>query len=72
MKCTILHESKGRIRLHINNKKRMTIKEADVLSYYLNGIENVHQATVYERTCDIVVLYNDDRNAVLAALKNYN
>ena len=72
MKCTILHESKGRIRLHINNKKRMTIKEADVLSYYLNGIENVHQATVYERTCDIVVLYNDDRNVVLAALKNYN
>ena len=72
MKCTILHESKGRIRLHINNKKRMTIKEADVLSYYLNGIENVHQATVYERTCDIVVLYNDDRNEVLAALKNYN
>lgn len=72
MKCTILHESKGRIRLHINNKKRMTIKEADVLSYYLNGIENVHQATVYERTCDIVVLYNDDKNAVLAALKNYN
>ena len=50
----------------------MTIKEADVLSYYLNGIENVHQATVYERTCDIVVLYNDDKNAVLAALKNYN
>ncbi len=72
MKCTILHESKGRIRLHINNKKRMTIKEADVLSYYLNGIENVHQATVYERTCDIVVLYNDDKNAVMAALKNYN
>ncbi len=72
MKCTILHESKGRIRLHINNKKRMTIKEADVLSYYLNGIENVHQATVYERTCDIVVLYNDDKNAVLAVLKNYN
>ena len=72
MKCTILHESKGRIRLHINDKKRMTIKEADVLSYYLNGIENVHQATVYERTCDIVVLYNDDKNAVLAALKNYN
>ena len=35
MKCTILHESRGRIRVHVN-AVRMTLHRADVLEAYLN------------------------------------
>ena len=35
MKCTILHEGKGRMRVHVENV-RMTLHRADVLEAYLN------------------------------------
>ena len=35
MKCTILHESRGRMRVHVN-AVRMTLHRADVLEAYLN------------------------------------
>ena len=35
MKCTILHESRGRLRVHVCNV-RMTLHRADVLEAYLN------------------------------------
>ena len=35
MKCTILHEGKGRMRVHVE-KVRMTLHRADVLEAYLN------------------------------------
>ena len=34
MKCTILHESRGRMRVHVN-AVRMTLHRADVLEAYL-------------------------------------
>ena len=36
MKCTILHESRGRMRVHVN-AVRMTLHRADVLEAYLNA-----------------------------------
>ena len=65
MKCRILHESRGRLRLHFE-KPRMTLQEADQLEAYLRELPGVRQATVYERTCDAVILYQEDRSAVLA------
>ncbi|MDD4849955.1 MAG: heavy metal translocating P-type ATPase [Gemmiger sp.] len=67
MNCTILHESKGRIRLHIA-RRRISDRDADVLVYALNGVGGVRQVTVYERTGDVVVLYRESRAAVLKAL----
>lgn len=64
MKCKILHESSGRIRLH-SEKSRMTMEEADQLETYLTALPGVRQATVYERTCDMVILYREDRKQIL-------
>ena len=36
MKCKILHESAGRMRVHLNCR-RMTLHQADVLEYYLRN-----------------------------------
>ena len=64
MKCKILHESRGRLRLRIE-KRRLTLAEADQLEAYLSALPGVRQATVYERTCDAVILYREGRQAVL-------
>ena len=55
MKWNILHESRGRIRLHLN-KPRMSLAEADQLQDYLTNLPGVRTAAVYERTCDVVVV----------------
>ena len=38
MKCTILHESRGRIRVHLACRA-MSLREADVLEYYLRDMD---------------------------------
>lgn len=64
MKCKILHESKGRIRLHAM-VSRMSLEEADQLEAYLTQLPRVRRATVYERTCDMVILYDGSRQDVI-------
>ncbi|MCF2619899.1 hypothetical protein JQM63_08725 [Oscillibacter valericigenes] len=54
MKCTILHESAGRLRVHLCCA-RMTLHQADVLEYYLRAQDGVRSVKVYDRTQDAVV-----------------
>ena len=61
MKCTILHEGKGRMRVHVE-KVRMTLHRADVLEAYLNHNDAIVHATVYERTGDVVITYTGKRS----------
>ena len=70
MKCTILHESRGRLRVHVCNV-RMTLHRADVLEAYLNHHDAVSKAKVYERTGDVVVYYTGSRKDAVAALSTY-
>ena len=63
MKCKILHESKGRMRVHLMCR-RMTLHEADVLEYYLRAVPGVTSVTVYDRTQDAVVCYCEERTAL--------
>lgn len=67
MKCKILHESKGRLRIHAV-QGRMTLAQADILEAYLLQLPCVTDAKVYDRTCDAVIFYHGQRNAVLTAL----
>ncbi len=67
MNCLILHESRGRIRLHLK-KSRMSLAEADQLEGYLAALPFTRGVTVYERTCDVTVRYCGARSEVLAAL----
>lgn len=64
MKWNILHESRGRIRLHLN-KPRLSMAEADQLQAYLADLPGVRAAVVYERTCDAVITYTGARTNVL-------
>jgi len=70
--CKILHESSKRMRVRMA-QKRMTIKEADMLQYYLEGFDFVRKVIVYERTCDVAIYYKDNkRESVIRRLKKFN
>ena len=71
MKCKILHESKGRIRIHLMCG-RMTLAEADILEYYLRNFSNISQVKVYDRTQDVVVLYKEDKASVIEAMASFS
>ena len=70
MKCTILHEGKGRMRVHVENV-RMTLHRADVLEAYPNHKDAIVHAAVYERTGDVVITYTGRRSAAIAVLAGY-
>ena len=67
MKCKILHETTGRLRVHLCCG-RMSLSQADVLEYYLRAQDGVQEVRVYDRTQDAVVLYDAERGSVLRAL----
>lgn len=71
MKCTILNESIGRLRVHIE-QRRMTLHQADILEYYLRDIDGVIDVKVYDRTGDAVILYNTSRAVIVAALSSFS
>ena len=70
MKYRIRHEIRGRIRLHME-QRRMTCKEADTLLYFLETLPGVTSARVYEQTGDAVVCYSGEREDILRALRSF-
>ena len=71
MKCIILHESAGRLRVHLSCAC-MTLHQADVLEYYLRSVDGVAEVKVYDRTRDAVVRYTGARSSVLSALAAFS
>ena len=71
MKCTILHDLPGRLRVHLCCG-RMSLSQADVLEYYLRAQDGVQDVKVYDRTQDAVVVYNGTRGDVIAALASFS
>ena len=71
MKCTILHDLPGRLRVHLCCG-RMSLSQADVLEYYLRAQDGVQDVKVYDRTQDAVVVYNETRGDVIAALASFS
>ena len=70
MNFQIKHEIKGRLRVHLL-QKRMTCAEADILLYYLHSLPEVTLAKVYEKTGDAVICYSGERDAVIRGLKGF-
>ena len=66
MKCKILHDTAGRLRVHLCCK-RMTLRQADVLEYYLLAVDGVRSVKVYDRTRDAVVVYDAERECMIRA-----
>ena len=71
MKCTILHDTAGRLRVHLCCK-RMTLRQADVLEYYLLAVDGVRSVKVYDRTRDAVVVYDAEREHMIRALARFS
>ena len=71
MKCQILHESRGRLRVHLSCS-RMTLRQADVLEYYLKHATGTETVQVFDRTCDAVIVYPCARETVIRALAAFS
>ena len=71
MKCKILHESHGRMRVHLF-VKRMTLDEADILEYHLRAIDGVTNVKVFDRTQDVIIQYQSDRATVIKSLSSFS
>lgn len=71
MKCTILHESKGRMRVRFC-QKRMTMSQADIVEYTLAAVSGVERVKVYDRTCDAVICYSCTKKEILQILARFS
>ena len=71
MKCKIIHESRGRLHVHLECA-RMSLDEADVLEYYMRSVDGVDEVKVYDRTRDAVICYRAERAAVINALAAFS
>ena len=70
MRATIEHESRGRMRLRLRQKK-MTLRQADLLEAWLKGQPWARDAVVHERTCCAILTYGGDRETVLSAIGSF-
>lgn len=70
MKFSILNETKNRLRIHMA-QSRMTMAQADILQYYLENCDGVVDVKVHDRTCDAVIIYEDDRAGIIDALRQF-
>lgn len=71
MKFTIKHESRGRMRVHME-QYRMTYEQADTLLYVIHNHRNVTFVKVYDRTADAVIEYVGDREQIMELLRHFH
>ena len=70
MKATIVHESRGRLRLRLHHRA-LTLRQADLLETWLKGQSWVREAAVHERTGCVILTYQGDRAQVLSAIGGF-
>ena len=70
MKATIVHESRGRMRLRLK-QKNMTLRQADLLEAWLRGQPWTREAMVHERTGCVILTYTGERETVLSSLGGF-
>ena len=70
MKFVIKHEIRGRLHVHLI-QKRMTFEEADTLQYYLSTNKYITSVKVYQRTCDVAVTYVGGRAEIIKVFQRF-
>ena len=70
MKFIIRHEIKGRIRIHLC-QNHMTMRQADLLAWFLSNQPMVEEAKVYERTADAVIHFRGERKELIRAILDF-
>lgn len=71
MKCKILHESNGRMRVRFC-MSRMTLRQADIAEYSLSAADGVTRVKVFDRTCDAVIAYTCNRHDIIQMLARFS
>lgn len=71
MKFKILHDIQGRMRIE-TPQRYMTLEEADQLEKYLSELPGVRQATVHERTCNAIIIYNGSRSELISGIREFH
>ena len=71
MKFRILHEIKGRLRIHISCSQ-MSCQAADILQYGLLCQPSIIRVKVYERSRDAVICYTGERGDVIKLLQKFS
>ncbi len=72
MRCRILHETKGRMRVHIY-KYYMTGVQADILEEYLKQLQPVRSVRVDERTGNATIMFRPgSRQSLIEALSTFD
>ena len=71
MKFVIRHEIRGRVRIHFYQKD-MSIRQADLLHYYICSLPGVKAVRVYERTADAVVVYEGGSGKILEDIQRFS
>lgn len=71
MRFRIEHEIKGRMRVHLI-QKRMTFREADILQYKLESYSFITSVKIYVRNQNIVICYQGDREQILDILQEFS
>ena len=71
MKFQILHESSGRMRVRMH-QKRMTLRQADILEAYLQSVCGISRAVVHERTSCAIINYTLPRGEVISRISSFS
>lgn len=71
MKLIIKHQTKGRIRLHIDGNS-LSNADADSLYIFISSISTVDKVKIYDRTNDIVIFYKESLVPILDKLSCLN
>ncbi|MEE0511872.1 MAG: heavy metal translocating P-type ATPase [Peptococcaceae bacterium] len=70
MKATLLHESRGRLRLRLGSKP-LRMADADRLARWLEAQPAITEVTLFERTAGVIIRYEGDRRAVIDAIARF-
>lgn len=71
MKFVVKHEIRGRIRIHII-QKRMSYRQADTLQYHFSTQTYVTAVKVEPRTQDMTITYVGDRQELITQLQQFH
>jgi predicted transcriptional regulator len=72
MRFVVKHEAKGRIRIHILKKKRMSFEDADRIQYHFTMQPYVRSVLVREKTLDVTICYTGSREEMIHSLQHFH
>ncbi len=71
MRCKVLHQSKGRVRISFS-KTPVTPACADKLEYYLRAVEGISDVRIFDRTGDAIIKFTCGKETVFKALSEFS